>query len=170
MKILKKIISIFVIFLLSLGSSYSIESVAYVNIDYIIKNSNVGKKTLDNLNSINKENINNLKEKEKTLKELETNIMSKKNIISQESLDEEIKLFKEKVDIFKKEQVKMVKEFNDFKKKKLDNIFKKISPVINNFMEQKSVKILLDSKNILIGRNDLNLTSKLLEEINKQIK
>ena len=41
---------------------------------------------------------------------------------------------------------------------------------MNSYMEQKSVKILLDSKNILIGRNDLNLTNDVLIEINKKVK
>jgi outer membrane protein len=64
----------------------------------------------------------------------------------------------------------MVKEFNSFKKKELDGVLSKISPVINDFMEKKSVKILLDSKNILIGRSNLNLTNEIIQEINEKIK
>ncbi len=63
----------------------------------------------------------------------------------------------------------MVKDFNDFKKKELDGILSKISPIINAYMEKKSVKILLDSKNILIGRSDLNLTNEVIKEINEKI-
>jgi outer membrane protein len=37
-------------------------------------------------------------------------------------------------------------------------------------MDKKSVKILLDSKNILIGRSNLNLTNELIKEINDKIK
>ncbi len=170
MSLLKNIILFFFILILSAGHSYSNESIAYIDIDFIIKNSDVGKKTLVSLNEVNKKNIDMLKQKEKILKDLETEIKNKKNIISKENFDEEVKLFRQNVDKFKKEQVKIVKEFNDLKKKELDNIFNKISPVINNYMEKKSVKILLDSKNILIGRNDLNFTKELLDEINKQIK
>jgi outer membrane protein len=170
MRLLKNIILFFLILILSAGLSYSNESIAYIDIDFIIKNSDVGKKTLVSLNEVNKRNIDMLKQKEKILKDLETEIKNKKNIISKENFDEEVKLFRQNVDEFKKEQVKMVKEFNDLKKKELDNIFNKISPIINIYMEKKSVKILLDSKNILIGRNDLNFTKELLDEINKQIK
>ena len=35
-------------------------------------------------------------------------------------------------------------------------------------MEQKSVKILFDAKNIFMARNDLNLTNDILEAINKE--
>ena len=64
----------------------------------------------------------------------------------------------------------MVKDFNNFKKKELDGILIKISPIINSYMEKKSVKILLDSKNILIGRSNLNLTDEVIKEINEKIK
>ena len=37
-------------------------------------------------------------------------------------------------------------------------------------MEQKSVKILFDAKNIFMARNDLNLTNDILEAINKETK
>ena len=58
----------------------------------------------------------------------------------------------------------------NYKKKELDSILEKISPIINAYMEKKSVKILLDSKNILIGRSNLNLTNEVINEINDKIK
>ena len=138
--------------------------------DFIIKNSEIGKKTLETIDSLNKNNINELKKKEKILKDLESKIISKKNIISKENFDKEVLLFKEKAKKFKEDQSKMVKDFNNFKKKELDAILSKISPIINAYMEKKSVKILLDSKNILIGRSNLNLTNEVIKEINEKIK
>ena len=64
----------------------------------------------------------------------------------------------------------MVQNFNNYKKKELDSILSNISPIINAYMEKKSVKILLDSKNILIGRSNLNLTNEVIREINEKIK
>ena len=64
----------------------------------------------------------------------------------------------------------MVEDFNIFKKKELDAILSKISQILNAYMEKKSVKILLDSKNILIGRSNLNLTNEVIKEINEKIK
>jgi outer membrane protein len=79
-------------------------------------------------------------------------------------------MFKEKANKFKEDQSKMVDDFNNYKKKELDGILSKISPIINAYMEKKSVKILLDSKNILIGRSNLNLTNEVIKEINEKIK
>ena len=52
----------------------------------------------------------------------------------------------------------------------IDKVFQTISPIINSYMEQKSVKILFDAKNIFMARNDLNLTNDILEAINKETK
>ena len=60
--------------------------------------------------------------------------------------------------------------FNIYKKTELDNVFKMINPVINKYMENKSIAILLDTKTIFMGHKNLDLTSELIEIINKQIK
>ena len=167
---LKKLFFFFILFFLNVNSVISSEPIAYIDMDFIIKNSEIGKKTLNSIDILNEKNINELKKKEKILKDLESKIISKKNIISKESFDKEVLLFKEKANKFKEDQSKMVEDFNNFKKKELDGILSKISPIINAYMEKKSVKILLDSKNILIGRSNLNLTNEVLKEINEKIK
>ena len=165
----KKFFFIFIFFVLNTSLVNSNESIAYIDMDFILKNSNIGKKTFNLINDLNNENINELKKNEKILKDLEDEIISKKNILSKENFDNEVELFKEKAYKFKEDQLKRVENFNNYKKNELDSVFMKISPIINSYMEQKSVKILLDSKNILIGRNDLNLTNEVLKEINKNI-
>ena len=170
MKFLNKFFFIFIFFFLNIAQANSSEPIAYVDMDFIIKNSEIGKKTLNLINNLNSKNINELKKKEKILKDLENDIISKKNIISKEDFDKEVLLFKEKANKFKEDQSKMVKDFNNYKKKEFDGILIMISPIINAYMEKKSIKILLDSKNILIGRSNLNLTNEVIKEINEKIK
>jgi outer membrane protein len=170
MKFLNKFFFIFIFFFFNIAQVNSSEPIAYIDMDFIIKNSEIGKKTLNSINIRNNKNINELKEKEKILKDLESKIISKKNIISKENFDKEVLLFQEKAKKFKDDQLIMVENFNIYKKKELDGILSKISPIINAYMEKKSVKILLDSKNILIGRSNLNLTNEVIKEINEKIK
>ena len=166
----KKIIFFFIFFFLNVNLAISNEPIAYIDMDFIIKNSEIGKKTLNSINTLNEKNIDELKKKEKILKDLESKIISKKNVISKENFDNEVLLFKEKANKFKEDQSRMVEDFNNFKKRELDGIISKISPIINDYIEKKSVKILLDSKNILIGRSNLNLTNEVIKEINEKIK
>ena len=167
---LNKSFSIFLLFFLFTNTSFSNESVAYIDIDFILKNSDIGKKSLEKINIKNNINIQDLKKKEKILKDLEIEIASKKNIISKEAFDKEVIIFRKNIDQFKIEQQQIIKDFNDYKKKEIDKVFQIISPIINTYMEKNSVKILFDAKNIFMARNDLNLTNALLEAINKEAK
>ncbi|MDA9880978.1 OmpH family outer membrane protein [Candidatus Pelagibacter sp.] len=170
MNYLNKLSSIFLLFFLFTNTSFSNESVAYIDIDFILKNSDIGKKSLEKINTQNNINIQDLKKKEKILKDLEIEIASKKNIISKEAFDKEVTIFRKNIDQFKIEQQQIIKDFNEYKKKEIDKVFQIISPIINSYMEKNSVKILFDAKNIFMARNDLNFTNDILEAINKEAK
>ena len=155
--------------LISINFSNSKET-AFIDIDFIIANSNIGKKVLLSINKLDKENIENLKKKNKSLQELEISIKNKKNIISDDAFKKEVVSFQAKVKKFKEEKNKIVKNFNEVKRKELENVFKKISPIINDYMEENSVSVLLDSKNIFMGSKKSNLTKDILDRINKELK
>ena len=169
MNYLHKFLLIFFIFLISTNLSNSKET-AFVDIDYIVANSNIGKKVLENIDKLDKKNVEKLKKKNKSLQELEITIKNKKNVISEDAFNKEVISFQKKVQEFKAEKNEIVKNFNDFKRKELKNIFKKISPIINDYMEENSISILLDSKNIFMGSKKSNLTEDILDSINKEFK
>ena len=166
---LYKFLLILFISFLSISSSNSKET-AFVDIDFIIANSDIGKKVLSSIDKLNKENLENLKKKNKSLQELEITIKNKKNVISDDAFKKEVVSFQKKVQKFKEDKNKVVKNFNDFKRKELENVFKQISPIINDYMEKNSVSVLLDSKNIFMGSKASNLTKDILERINKELK
>ena len=146
------------------------EKAVFINVDFLIQNSNIGKKVLKNIEDLNNKNITLLKKRNKNLKELELEIKNKKNIISENDYIKEIKIFEQKVINFNSEKNQIVKEFQDFRKKELDNLFKKFNPIISSYMKKNSINVLFDSKNILMGSMDSNKTNDILEIINNEIK
>jgi outer membrane protein len=166
---LNKFLLIFFIYLTSINVTNSQET-AFIDIDYIMENSNIGKKVLENINKLDKENIENLKRKNQSLQELEITINNKRNIISEEAFKKEVISYQSKIKEYKDDKNKIVKNFNDFKRKELENVFKKITPIINDYMEENSLSILFDSKNIFIGSKKSNITEDILEKINKEFK
>ena len=63
----------------------------------------------------------------------------------------------------------MVKEFSDLKKNELEALFDKINPIIQNYMKENSIEILMNSKNIFIGNINSDLTQVLINEINSKV-
>ena len=71
---------VFIIFLFGISSSKSDESTVFIDIDFVLNNSNLGKSIYLELETLNKKNIEKLKAKEKILKEKEEIINKKKNV------------------------------------------------------------------------------------------
>ena len=164
----KFIITIF-FYITLFNPSYSNDKIAFIDIDYLIKNSEIGKKVLLKINDLDKKNVKNLKKKDTMLKNLETEIRNKKNIISDEAYNKEVISFRKKLTDLNEEKNNLVKEFNAYKKKELKNIFDQISPIISNYMDKNSITIILDSKNIFMGKVNSDLTKNVLIEINKKL-
>ena len=64
----------------------------------------------------------------------------------------------------------MIKNFNNIKKKKFKILFDTINPIVQNYMDENSIDIIFNSKNIYIGNKKSDLTRVLIEEINNNIK
>lgn len=156
---------LFVIFNITFANSE--EKIAFIDIDFLIQNSNIGKLALENIKIEDEKNISILEKKTSELKDIENEIKNKQSILSPEAYENEVKIFKEKVNNYSNEKNTIVNSFNDFKKNEIDNIFKKITPIIKNYMDSNSVSILFDTKNIFMGNANNNLTNEILKEINK---
>ena len=118
-----RLLLILFIFFLSINFSNSKET-AFVDIDFIIANSNIGKNVLLRIDKLDKENLENLKKKNKSLQELEITIKNKKNVISDDAFNKEVVSFQKKVQKFKEEKNIMGKNFNGFQKKRIRKYFK----------------------------------------------
>ena len=137
--------------------------------EYVVKNSNIGKKLLNKINVLNDKNIETLKLREEKLKKIEENIKTKQNILSKEELDKELNDLRSKIKDFRIEKDKMVKNINEIKKKELNILYKKINPIIQSYMDKNNINILLDIKTIVVGNTNSNVTNDIINEINIKI-
>jgi len=164
-----KILLIILIFFSSIKFASANDQVAFIDIDYIIKNSNIGKETLEKINKLDEENIKKLKAQNKELKEQEIELKNKENIISSEAFEEEVKKLRKKIAIFSNEKNIMVKNLSQFKKVELDKVFKKIGPIVSKYMENNSITMVFDTKNMFMGNSKSDITEEILKEINNSL-
>ena len=141
----------------------------YADVDKIIKETKIGNRMINKINEIDKKNIEKLNSFEKELKSIENEIKLKKNIISEQQFEKEINDLKIKIAEFNKEKNSMVKDLSDIKNKELKIFFDTINPIVQNYMNEKSIDILFNSNNIYIGNKKSDLTKQLIEEINSKL-
>ena len=140
----------------------------YANIDQVIKETEIGNKMINKINELDQANIKKLNSYEEELKSIENEIKLKKNIISEQELKKEVNDLKKKIADFNKEKNLMVKNFNEIKKKELKIFFDMINPVVQNYMNEKSIDILFNSNHIFMGNKNSDLTKQLIDEINNK--
>tara|TARA_Y100000992_G_scaffold285217_1_gene236015 strand:+ start:611 stop:1114 length:504 start_codon:yes stop_codon:yes gene_type:complete len=157
------------LFLLNFNHLNANEGVYFLDVDYILKNSDSGKIVVNKLQNLNSENNLMFKNAEDEIKLLENEITKVKNIVSNEELNKKINNLKKKVLIFRENKNTKLNEYNNFKKKELENYFKRISPIVEEFMKMKSIKIIIDRKNIFIADANYDITDELIKFLNEKI-
>jgi len=143
------------------------ENVRYINVDVILNNSDLGKIIINKLKKQNDINIDKIKTIENGIKKENEELTKLKNIITEEEFNKKIVLLKKKIDDFNILKNKLSDELNEFKKKEIKLFFEKINPIIEKYMEQNSIALILDKKNIFVARSDYDMTQELLDLINK---
>ena len=144
--------------------------IVYIDIDYLMKNSNIGKISLKKLENLNNKNINILKENEKKLKQEENLLIQKRDIISQEEFEKEIKMLRAKIKEFNTKKEEMVKDYNKYKSQELNITLEKFNKKIQEFMSQNSIEMVLDKNNIYIGTVSSDITKDVLIQIDNEFK
>lgn len=157
-------------FIFFFTNSYANNKVVFVDIDFLINNSTIGKKIIKKLENEDKKNIEILKKRETSLKNVEQEIKKKKNIISNEEFQKEINLLKTKISQFNSEKNLMVKNFKNLKNNELNNVLNEFNKIIQKYMTENSIDIVFDKKNIYIGKGSIDITLIILENIEKQLK
>ena len=161
----------FILFLILFSTQSSLANkIYYIDVDYIVKNSNKGLEIINNLEMINKKNNDELKKEKQTLLNIEQNIKQKKNILSEEELRSQIADLNKKVNKFNIKKNKIKKKFKKKKNEQLNNFFVKIEKLIGNYVKDKSIDLLIDKKTVFVGVSSLDITNDIIDIVNKNIK
>ena len=160
-------LSIFVIFIIYSQILSAKENIVFIDLNYVLNKSNDGKKILEelkNISEINKEKFN----KEERLLEKERNDIKKlKNIISKDEYNKKVSLFQEKVEIYNKEKSNILKSFENKKKNELDIFFKSLNEIMNVYMKENSIIIIIEKKNIVMAAVKNDISNEIIDLVNK---
>ena len=170
MKLFSKFFLITFFLILSTNNLKAKDKVAYLDIDFILTNTIAGKTLLTNLQKQEEVKINQFRTNDEKFKDNEKKILSKKNIVSDDELNKEMRELQIN---FKKYNKNKKIEIENLKKKRNENIINfinLINPIIEKYMTDNSIYMLIDKKNVFIANNNYDITKKLIELIDNQIK
>ena len=145
-------------------------SIRFININYIVNNSDVGVSLNKIIQNKTKKIETDLKDLAKKIEEKKNKIISQKNILKKEEFNKLVKDYEKEVEIFNELRNKKQANFDSFKVKSKKKILDLLNPIITDFLQSNSIKILLQKEKIIFGDDNLDITEKILKIFNDKHK
>ena len=153
-----------------LNNAYSSEKIAFVDIDLIINGSDIGKKLNGDLNKKIKSEDKRLKEKEKEIKTKEDKLLKQKNILSEEELKKLLAELQKELKSFRQERITINNKLRERKLKETNFLVTSLNNILANYAEKNSISLIIQKKNIVIGKSELDITKDVLDIFNSEVK
>ena len=166
----KNLIYILIIFFSTISFSKSNESIAYLDLDNIVKNTKAGKSIINKLKISKESALKKFEQKEKALKKAEEDINKQKNVLSNEELKKKISDFRKEISSFRNDRQKLINDFNKKKIQEFEKFFQKITPIIGDYAKKENIAIVLDKKNIFLANKNNDITNEIIKLIDEKIK
>ena len=167
---LKKILFILSITLISALSYAEEQKIVYLNVDKIMQQSIAGKSIIKQLENLYNKNLEKFKKNDEILKNKEKKIIAQKNILSQEDFQKELISLRTEIIKFQKDQVKAREDINKLRIGATNKLISKLSPILQDYAKKNSISLILQKKNIVMGKKEIEITDEILEITNKKIK
>ena len=168
---MKKLLSsILFFFLFFTNTVFSEQKIAFINMDKVISTSKSGSSILKQLTDLNKKNLKFLKDEEKKFQEKETKLISQKNIISETDFKKKVNELKSEIKNYNQNRNKMLADFNNLKIDNTNKLLKLINPILVKFSNDKEISIILQKKDLVVAKTELDITNEVIKIINSEVK
>ena len=167
----KILISIlFFIFLIIPSYSYSSEKIVYLDVEKIMQESIAGKSIITQIKKKRESSISKFKKKEKEILDKEKKLISQKNVLSKEEFENKIKDLRVDISNYQKERSKTSNEITQSRIKASTKLISKLTPILEEYSKKNSIRIIVQKKNIVMGKKEDDITNEILKIINQKVK
>jgi outer membrane protein len=170
---MKRNIKLFVIFLFFFLNHNSIKAdnkIMFIDLDYVYFNSIVGKKFTDQIkeksNSFNKD----LNKKKDKINDQKKKLISQKNVLSEEDYSKKVTELEIIVKTHNAKISEKNKELQKFKAKARIEFLNKLKDILQQYANQNSIQMIINKKDVLVGKKELDVTKDILDLVNKNLK
>ena len=167
---LKKLFIINFFFLIFTLSYAEEQKIVYLNIEKIMQNSIAGKSIKKQLEDLYNKDLEKFKKNDEILKNKEQKLITQKNILSQEDFQKELTNLRSEIINFQKEQMRARENINKLRIEATSKLISKLSPILQEYAKKNSISLILQKKNIIMGKKEIEITEEILSITNNKIK
>tara|TARA_B100000941_G_scaffold114422_1_gene80366 strand:- start:100 stop:618 length:519 start_codon:yes stop_codon:yes gene_type:complete len=167
---MKKILTCIILLILFSVPGYSSEKIVYLDVEKIMQESIAGKSIVAQLKKKREASISKLKKKEKEIIEKEKKLISQKNVLSKEEFESKLKELRSDISNYQKDRSKTSNEITKSRVKASTGLISKLTPILEEYSKKNSIRIIVQKKNIVMGKKEDDITKDILELINQKVK
>jgi len=167
---MNKILISILLFILILVPGYSSEKIVYLDVEKIMQQSAAGKSIIAQLKKKREISIANFKKKEKEIRDKEKKIIAQKNVLSKEDFESKIIELRKDISNYQKERNKTSNDIARSRVKASTKLISKLTPILEDYSKKNSIRIIVQKKNIVMGKKEDDITKDILELVNQKIK
>ena len=167
---MKIFLPLFLFFFTIICPVLSEQKIVFVDMDRLVSVSTPGSSIFNQLKDINSKNLNLLKKEEIKFKEKEKKLISQKNIISETDFKNKIDQLKSEISSYNQNRKKMIEKFNKLKVESTNNFLKLLTPILTMYLIENEISIILQKKDLIIGKTELDITDEIIKIVNNEIK
>ena len=161
---------IIIFFLLNSYSISQENKIVYIDMDLLISKSLAGKSINNQIKSQNKNNLEKFKKIEIDIKKEDEDISNKKNILSEDEYKKMVTQLNKKIKNYRVMVSENVDKNNKLKISATKKLIKKLNPILSDYSEKNSISIILQKRDIIIGKNSLNITDDIIKILDQNVK
>ena len=161
---------LFLFFFVISNVAISDQKIVFVDMDRLVSASKPGSSIFRQLKDINDKNLIFLKNEEKKFKEKEKKLISQRNIISKTDFENKVDELKSEIKDYNQNRNKMLADFNKLKIDNTNNLLKLINPILVKFSNNKEIAIILQKKDLVVAKTQLDITDEVIKIVNSEVK
>tara|TARA_B100000965_G_scaffold403917_1_gene433292 strand:+ start:3434 stop:3952 length:519 start_codon:yes stop_codon:yes gene_type:complete len=161
----------FLLFLLFLSNNtFANEKIVYLDVNFVISQSEAGKYINNELQKINKQNLEEFKKIETAIKSEEDNLIKQKNIIKEEEFNKKANVLRDKYKSYQELKNNKNKDLKKIRDDAGNEILKIINDILSKYSTENKISLIMEKKNIVIGKTELDISNNILNLLNAKIK
>ena len=170
MKKTKYLLSFVLILFFSANISLAFaEKIVYIDMDKIMQISKAGKNAISKINDQKKKDVSKFQKIEKELKSREQDLITKKNVISAEEFNKKLETLTKEINNYRTLRQEAIDLSTKSRLNASADFAEKIKPILADYASENNIEMIIQKKNIIMGKTDLDITDEILKIVDKKI-
>ena len=168
---MKYLVKSFVVtfFLLICTHTFAEQKIVVLDLTYVLNESKAGKGAQEFLKKTFDDDAKKFSNIEKNLKEEEKDLLAKKNILTKEEYGKKMNTLRKKNIDYQTERRTSIDKITMLRAKARETLLKNLKPIIETYINENSVSLVVDKKYILGGGAQSDITNFIVEKLNKDL-